>query len=294
MKDIRKWAISKDEPNHYLKETFATLMSEKSRNLLYVSRLVGGQIYSRNRAGDPEAKPALTLLDPRKQRAALTALSETVLRDDFFLADADLYNELGSSRWMDWASATPMRLDFPIHQTINSMQAYTLMNICSPQVLQRVYDAELKSKAEDKFTATELILTVRDTVWAGLTLEDGSKFTNAKPKFSSIRRNLQKQHLAYALAIADSESGRLVSPDLQNQVRYSLRELNESIGNVLDKAEKAGPAATLDFASKAHLSECKSEIYRVLNAPHIKMPQQQNAGIIILRGEQKLEAAPQD
>jgi hypothetical protein len=32
----------------------------------------------------------------------------------------------------------------------------------------------------------------------------------------------------------------------------------------------------------------------VLNAPHIKMPQQQNAGIIILRGEQKIEAVPQE
>jgi hypothetical protein len=107
LKDIRKWAVKNDEPNHYLKETFATLMSEKSRNLLYVSRLVGGQMYSRNRAGDPEAKPALTLLDPKRQRAALAALSETVFRDDFFLADADLYNQLGSSRWMDWASSTP-------------------------------------------------------------------------------------------------------------------------------------------------------------------------------------------
>src|SRR5205814_633946 len=81
-----------------------TLMSEKSRNLLYVSRLVGGQIYSRNRAGDPDAKPALMLLEPKKQREALAAISDTVLRDDFFLADAELYNALGSSRWSDWAS----------------------------------------------------------------------------------------------------------------------------------------------------------------------------------------------
>jgi hypothetical protein len=273
LKDIRKWAVKNDEPNHYLKETFATLMSEKSRNLLYVSRLVGGQMYSRNRAGDPEAKPALTLLDPRKQRAALAALSETVFRDDFFLADADLYNELGSSRWMDWASSTPTRLDFPIHQVINSMQAYTLMNVCAPQVLQRVYDAELKSRAEDKFTASELILTVRDTVWDALTIDEGVKYTNAKPKFSSIRRNLQKQHLAYMLAIVDADEGRLVSPDLQNQVRYSLRELNEKIGTMLEASEKPGSSGKLDFATKAHLSECKSEIYRVLNAPHIKFPE---------------------
>ncbi|HEV8606474.1 MAG TPA: zinc-dependent metalloprotease [Tepidisphaeraceae bacterium] len=295
LKDIRKWAIKGDEPNHYLKETFATLMFEKSRNMLYVSRLVGGQIHNRNRSGDPESRPALVLLDPKKQRAALAAISETVLRDDFFLAEAELYNELGPSRWMDWASSTPMRLDFPIHQVINSMQAYSLMNLCAPQVLQRVYDAELKSKAEDKFTAAELIVTVRDTVWSGLTLDDGAKYTNAKPKFSSIRRNLQRQHLAYMLGIVDSESGRLVSPDLQDQVKYSLRELNEEIGNMLDKAEKPGASAKLDFATRAHLSECKSEIYRVLNAPHIKFPEQRGMMINILRADQKVEGVtPQE
>jgi hypothetical protein len=153
------------------------------------------------------------------------------------------------------------------------MQAYTLMNVCAPQVLQRVYDAELKSRAEDKFTASELILTVRDTVWDNLTADEGVKYTNAKPKFSSIRRNLQKQHLAYMLAIVDADEGRLVSPDLQNQVRYSLRELNEKIGTMLESAEKPGASGKLDFATKAHLSECKSEIYRVLNAPHIKFPE---------------------
>jgi len=296
LKDIRKWAVKSDEPNHYLKETFATLMSEKSRNLLYVSRLVGGQTYSRNRSGDPDAKSALTLLEPRKQRAALAALSETVLRDDFFLADAELYNELGSSRWMDWASSTPTRLDFPIHQVINSMQSYTLLNICAPQILQRVYDAELKSKAEDKFTASELILTVRDTVWSSLTLDDGAKYTNAKPKFSSIRRNLQRQHLAYMLAIVDSDQGRLVSPDLQDQVRYSLRELNESIGGMIDASEKPGASAKLDFATKAHLSECKSEIYRVLNAPHIKFPEPRLMllGSRFIDQKQQQEPAPQE
>src|SRR5947207_11849239 len=170
LKDIRKWAIKSDEPNHFLKETFSTLMFEKSRNMLYVSRLVGGQVHNRNRSGDPDAKP----------------------------------------------------------------------------------------------------------------------------KFSSIRRNLQKQHLQYMLAIVDSDQGRLVSPDLQDQVRYSLRELSDSIGKMLETAEKPGTSAKLDFATRAHLSECKSEIYRVLNAPHIKFPE---ARMMILGGrfdQKQQEEAPRD
>src|SRR6185369_5776999 len=65
LKDIKKWAQKNDEPNYYLRAAYGRVMSEKTSNMIYVSRLVGGQIYNRNRPGDPDAKPALVLLDPK-------------------------------------------------------------------------------------------------------------------------------------------------------------------------------------------------------------------------------------
>ncbi len=123
----------------------------------------------------------------------------------------------------------------------------------------------------------------RQIVWGDLDLPSGSQFTDAKPMLSSVRRNLQRQHLQYLLATVDSTPGALVSPDLQSMVAFSLRELSDQMGMVLDKARTANNGK-LAFATKAHLTECKSKIDRVLNAPHIKMPPAPAGQIIVIGG----------
>lgn len=280
MKNLKTWAVQKDEPNYYLRQVFATILFEKTINFHYVSRVVGGQYFNRNRAGDPDARPALVLLDPKMQRDSMAVLSETLFNDSFFSVESDLLNDLGPSRWWDWASTPSFRIDYPIHQAILNLQAFGLFNLCAPQVLQRVYDAEMKSKADDKFTAAELISGTRGIIWGELNFPGGAKFTDAKPMLSSVRRNLQRQHLQYLLAIVDSKPGELVSPDLQSMVAFSLRELSDQMGAMLDKA-KSQNNGKLDFATRAHLTECKSKIDRVLNAPHINLPPQPARMIVI-------------
>lgn len=269
LKNVRKWAVSNDEPRHYLRAIVGTLMSEKARNMGYVSRLVGGQMFNRNRGGDPNAKPMLVPVEAKRQREAIDMLASTLFRDDYFAVDPDLLNDLGPSRWWDWTSNPATRLDFPLHQVIMSYQASSLMYLCSPQVLQRVYDAEMKGTVEDRFTAAQLITKVRDAIWTGLNVPDNATFSDAKPLLTSIRRNLQRQHLQYLLAIADSESSSLVSPDIQSMTRFALRELAEQINGALTKARTEG-GSRLDFATRAHLTECKAQIDRVLNAPYVK------------------------
>ena len=272
MKDLKKWAVKGDEPNHYLKETFMTLLFEKTVNNMYVSRVVGGQYYHRNRPGDPDAKPAFVLVPAEQQRKAIESLSSTILSDAYFTMDAELLNEMAPSRWWDWNSMPMGRTDFPVHQLISNFQAYALMNLVSPRALERVYDAELKSKAADKFTAAELINTVKTSIWSGLDLKDDAKHTDGKPMLSSIRRNLQRQHLQYLLAIADSEPGQLVSADVQSMVRFALRDLSNQINATLARADQPGVPSKVDFATRAHLTESRAQIERVLTAPHIKLP----------------------
>jgi hypothetical protein len=280
MKDLKTWAVKKDEPNYYLRPIFGTILFEKTINLQYVSRVPGGQYFNRNRAGDPQARSALVLLDPKMQRDSLNVLSETLFNDNFFTIESDLLNDLGPSRWWDWASTPSFRIDYPIHQMILNMQSFALFNLCAPQVLQRVYDSELKSKAEDKFTAAELVTGVRSIIWGSLGAPAGAQFTDAKPMLSSVRRNLQRQHLQYMLAIVDSKPGELVSPDLQSLVAFSVRELSDQMGAMLDQTRSQNNGK-IDFATRAHLTECKSKIDRVLNAPHINLPPQPARMIVI-------------
>jgi hypothetical protein len=281
LKNIKTWAVKGNEPNYYLRSTYLTIMSEKARDMMFVSRLVGGQNFNRNRPGDPGAKPALQLLEPKRQREALNTLESSIFKDDFFATEAELLNELPPSRWSDWYSNPMMRVDFPAHQTIQSMQSFALLALTSPQVLQRVYDAELKSKAEDKFTAAELVGRVKQIVWGNLSPMGETKFTDAKPMTSSLRRNLQRQYVQNMLSIADSKPGQLVSADLQSMAAYAMQELSDGIGKLLAD----GGDAKIDFATKAHLARTKSQIDRVLNAPHMNMPSFGGGGSIIILGQ---------
>jgi hypothetical protein len=277
LKNLKTWAVKGNEPNYYLRGVYLTLMQHKASDMMYVSRLVGGQYFNRNRPGDPDAKPAMQLMDPKKQREALDMLAGSIFKDEFYGNETELLNELAPSRWLDWSSNPAARVDFPAHQIVQSMQSFALLALVSPQVMQRVYDAELKSKAEDKFTAAELITRVRTMVWGNLTVSSETKYTDAKPMLSSLKRNLQRQYVSYMLAIAESKPGALVSADLQSMTSYAMKELSDQIGGLLTQG-----AGRLDFATRAHLSETKSQIDRTLNAPHIQMP---GAGPMIIIGQ---------
>jgi hypothetical protein len=273
LKDIHKWGEKKAQPRHYLLESYAMVMGEKARNMLYVSRVPGGEYFNRNRIGDPDAKPPIVLVDPKQQRAAIKLLGETIFSDSYFTSDPELLNELVPSRdWgLDGLGDVFVRVDFPVHQAISNLQAYALMNLCTPYVLQRVYDAQLKTKSDDKFTSAELLTSVRDVIWSelGITSSD-RKYTDAKPMISSIRRNLQRQHLAYLLAAASTRIGGMMSPDLQSMVRYTLRDLGDRINELLAKAKQPDGDIQLDFATRAHLIECRDLIDKALDVQHVK------------------------
>lgn len=277
---LQDWAVEDGEPNEYLRSAFLNLFGEKVSATLYVSRVVGGQSFSRSRFSDTIVdgdQPGLTPMDPVKQREALGYLAGTVFSDDFYKMDAELLNKIVPSRMPGVSGWPGSQIDFPVHNTILNAQNRALSPLCDPTILQRIYDAQLKSTAEDKFTAAELVSTVSNAIWGDLAVE--GEFTDATPMLSSIRRNLQTQHLNYLIAMVDSRPGALMSSDLQNLVRYQLRSISNSMGEAL------GNEGKLDMASAAHLFESKSRIDRVLEAPYVNVPAGGGQTIIMMGQE---------
>jgi hypothetical protein len=265
--NLTEWSVREGEPRYHLRRAFDQLWFEKARNFQFVGRLVGGQYFHRDHIGDPDARPAFVLVDPDRQREALDVLKRTVLSDSFYKFDAELLNQLAPSRWSHWGSRLPRRLDYAIHERILGLQLVSLFDLITPAVMQRVYDAELKSTADNKFTAAELITSLRDHVFGPLEKVGKGPYTDSKPFLSSIRRNLQKSYLTLMLINAEQSPGSNgMSADLHGMVRFSLRELSGKIGYVLEHTGKTGGGSTLDFASRGHLTECRSRIDRVLNA----------------------------
>jgi hypothetical protein len=264
--NVLDWAAKPGEPRYYLTQAFNILLNQQGRNFDYVARLVGGQYFHRDHIGDPNARPAFVLVDPDQQRSAIKLLRETLFHDSFGKTPPEVLNQLAPPRWWDWQSAPSTRVDYPIHDRIAMLQASTLLNLIAPPVLQRVYDAELKSTDPRKFTAAELINSIRDAIWAQLDAVGEGPYTDAAPLISSVARNLQTTHLVMMLALAQNPPGSGLSPDLSGMIRYSMRELSDKIGEVLRKTAAADGQSRLDFATRGHLRECKSRIDRVLEA----------------------------
>jgi hypothetical protein len=265
--NVLTWAAREGEPRYYITQAFNTLLAQKGRNFQYVARLVGGQHFHRDNVGDPNARAAFVLVDPATQRAALKLLRDTVLCDSFVGVTPEILNNLAAPRWSDWAGSAPPRIDYPIHDRVLSIQLATLIDLCSPPTLQRVYDAELKCADPERMTAAELITSVRDGVWVQLgAFQAATDYTDAKPLISSISRNLQVEYLNMMLALAQMPPGSGMSADLTGMVRFALRELSDRMGVVLGTKRGSDGKTPLDFASRAHLSECKSRIDRVLDA----------------------------
>ncbi|MEM6313717.1 MAG: zinc-dependent metalloprotease, partial [Planctomycetota bacterium] len=155
--------------------------------------------------------------------------------------------------------------------TILNAQNRALSTLVNPTILQRVYDAEMKTTADDKFTAAELITSVTDAIWQ----MSGNEFANGK--LSSIDRNLQSQHLDYLAAMAKSEPGALMSADIRNMVRYQMRLLAKDMEKALDEGD-------LDMATAAHYAESISMIERSLEAPMVDVAS--SAPTIIMMGRE--------
>jgi len=271
---VAEWAAIEGEPRYYIRRAFDVLLSQRAMDFGYVARLVGGQYFHRDQVGDPDARAAFVLVDAATQRAALKMIVDTLFSEDFGQATPEVLNMLAPSRWGDWAGGAPFRLDYPIHDRITGYQLATLLDLIAPPVLQRIYDAELKSDAADKFTAAELITTLRDGVWRQLEQVGDGHYTDASPLIGSSARNLQRQYLNMMLTQARSQPGSWMSPDLSGMIRFALRELSDKIGRALGDVKSADGVvrpdfttrARLDFATLAHLNECKSRIDRALDA----------------------------
>ena len=288
MKSILEWGVKDAESWYYLRSAFVALLREKASVLDYVGRYVGGQYFRRAHHGDPDAAAPFVLVEPARQRAALAFIEQSLFKDDFFAVPTDVLNHLAPHRWWHEGMSVSFSMDFPMHDVISALQSSNLSDRLFPNTIRRIYDAELKSDAPDKLTAAEYLQRIQAACWEDAVdvqrLKTG-QWTDAKPFLSSIRRSLQREYLALVEPLVRLRPGEALAPDLHAMVQYAVQKLSNDLGAVLTADPKR-----LDFASQAHLAECKSRIDRMLSAELREY--EPASGAIMLMGESRREDAP--
>ena len=248
-------------------------IGEYNRGLLTSSKFIGGIYHYRDHVGDPSGRVPFTPVPAAKQREALDFLRTYAFSDKAFQLPPGLQDRLAIERLPDLDFlryySTP-RLDFPWHDTVLSLQRAVLNRLYHPITLARIQDNELRFAANEKpFTMADMFKGLDSAIW--------SELDSGATKVSSLRRNLQREHLKQlirlALRPAPPAPPTTLSPfslpepptprppeDATTLARASLVEIQAKIRKVL------AAGAVTDTTTRAHLQETQGRIASTLQA----------------------------
>ena len=253
----------------------------QTRVISMMSNWLGGAHVFRDKKGDPNGRAPIEVVSAEKQRDALKFVIENSFYDKAFGVDSELLKHLTVDKWWDTnMSSVFADPTFPIHDRIMGIQASALTQIMNPVTLQRVLDNEVFVPSDqDAITLPEVLDTVTESIWSEVADASGNtRYTARNPMVSSMRRNLQREHLERLIDLSmPTETMNTSYKPIANLATSHLRRLHDVIGNKLESPTKS----RIDPYTLAHLEEAHLRIGRALEADYIyNLPTMDMSGIL--------------
>tara|TARA_B110000263_G_scaffold243776_1_gene250964 strand:- start:670 stop:3489 length:2820 start_codon:yes stop_codon:yes gene_type:complete len=242
-------------------------LSMQARAISMMGNWIGGVHVYRDKKGDAGDRAPLQVVPVAQQRAAIDFVVNTAFNDEAFGLTTELLQRMSTDKWLDGGARQAVSdPDWPIHDRIAGIQSSALTSLLNPSTLRRVYDNEFRIAADqDALTLPELLETVTSAIWGELDQEVTVAASARKPAISSLRRNLQREHVKRLvdLAMTNSGSNQAYKP-ISNLARAGLRamlnKVNAFVGANADK---------LDAYTAAHLAEIQTSITKALDADFV-------------------------
>jgi hypothetical protein len=246
------------------RQLYSHLLGAHFWSIAAASNWIGGAYVNKYRKGDPGATDPVTPVEVEHQRRALQFVIDNALNDEAYGLDPQLLRKLAVDQWYD--EGFQSMPDYPIHDQVLSLQATTLTMLMNPTRLRRIQDNELRmDQGEDTLTVPELLNALRDTIWVEPSgLDRGTPASNRDPMFSTLTRNLQREHLNRLIDLArgmrwPNASGATIA----TLARQQLRDIRDRI-DAYEQLE-------LDDYARAHLADSRERIDRALEAAYIRV-----------------------
>jgi hypothetical protein len=202
-----------------------------------------------------------------RQRVALDFVLKNSFHDEVFGLSTELLRRMTKDKWTDRGVQSALgEPAWPIHDKIMGIQSSVLTMLMNPTTLRHVYDNEFRiPEDEDIITLPEILDTISKEAWSELDQVPENAHTARKPAISSLRRNLQREHINRLVDLSLPGAGNNAAyKPISNLSRLQLRQIQEK---ATDYLEQAGDK--LDPYSKAHLSDLDTQITKALDAEYI-------------------------
>ncbi|MFK7759598.1 MAG: zinc-dependent metalloprotease [Phycisphaerales bacterium] len=244
---------------------YSITLSTQMQSLSMMGNWVGAAYVARTKKGDPGSEAPIEIVPAERQRAALEFVMNNAFQDDAYGITPELLAHATVDKWWDNQSSIMSDSAFNIHDRVMGMQASALTMLLNPQTVRRVFDYEMFVPADqDAMTVAELMESVTGSIWSELGGEASGKYSVRMPMISSLRRNLQREHLDRLIDMSMDNGGfSSATMAVKTIAGMHLRDLHEQVGAVMDSGTK------LDAYTKAHLQEVAVRIEKALDADYI-------------------------
>ncbi len=244
---------------------YETSLYMQMRSLSGMADWIGGAFIFRDKKGDQGARSPVDVVPVAAQRAALKFVIDNSFSDAAFGLTPDLLKHLSIDTWLDDGGSFFDETTWPVHERIMAIQGSVLTYLLNPTTLKLTLDNELRTPADvDMLTLPELLDAIQTAAWSELDQPPAGGATARKPWISSLRRNLQREHVQRLIDLTMPESGfGAVHKPIANLAMVRLRALKDKLEPIVANA------SALDPYSLGHLAETKLRIEKALDAQYV-------------------------
>lgn len=224
---------------------------------------LGGSYVHRDKKGDPNGRKPIVVVAAKKQRDALEFVIDNTFSDEAFGLNPELLSHMTSDHFGDFFTQLTNEPAWPVHDRIMGVQATALSQLMNPTTLRRVYDNELRVPSDqDAVTLNEILTKITGAVWKELDELPKGKFTERKPAISSLRRNLQTEHLQRLFDLGVERRGSAAMKPIANLAAMSIKDLQK-------KLEKAAADENYDAYTRAHLQDAHVRVTKWIDSQYV-------------------------
>ena len=228
---------------------------------------LGGAFVNRDRKGDKNGRAPIEPVPVAMQREALKFTIENTFEDAAFGLTPALLARMTKDKWIDGDSFDTSDATWPINDRIAGFQASIMSSLLRPTTLRRIYDNELTIPPDqDAVTLPEVLALITSSVWREADKNPDKPFTPRVPMISSLRRNLQQEHLDRLIELTlppkftDTEASKAIA----NLALVEVKKIQANVERILKEAP-----GNLDPYTSAHLQKVQTQISKALNAEYI-------------------------
>ncbi|MCR9075092.1 MAG: zinc-dependent metalloprotease [bacterium] len=269
VKTIREGLLTKfvDDGDSWSRARRGYLISlnTQMQSLSMMANWIGSAYVYRDKKGDPGSRAPIEVVPAERQRAAMQFVIDNSFYDEAFGITPELLAHTTVDKWWDDVNSVMADAALPIHDRVMGMQASALTMLLNPQTVQRVYDYELFVPADqDALTLAELMQSVTEAIWSELGEDISGSYSDREPMISSLRRNLQREHLSRLIDMAFTDSGfNSSSKPVRMLSTMHLRKIKDGVDGVLENRD------SLDSYTRAHLEEISVRVGKALDAGYV-------------------------